>query len=263
MCTVTFLPLPGGGYLLGTNRDERPSRGTARPPEERVLAGRKLLHPVDSDAGGTWIAVDDGGRTLCILNGDREPAAPPPDDPPSRGILVLELMHDARPEAVLARLDDDARRGRLRQRAFKLVVAEPGLDARPASSRCITWDGRELRVEEEPGARLVVSSTYETDAVTDFRARRFAKLLASFDDELSPGTLARQLAAWHAAHRPEAPGGDAYSVCMHRDDASTVSSTFVGVDGASVTLSYRAGAPCRAQPVIRRELARSGSTATR
>ncbi|MCB9896804.1 MAG: NRDE family protein [Planctomycetes bacterium] len=259
MCTVTFLPRPGGGYLLGTNRDERPSRGLGRPPVEQVVDGRRVLHPVDADAGGTWVAVDERGATLCILNGDREPAAPAPDDPPSRGVLVLELARDARRAAVLDELERRARRGALRQRPFKLVLAEPGDAVRPAASSVITWDGRDLGRDDAPGARVVVSSTFETDAVTAFREALFADFLRALDEADARGVAApaRALATWHAAHRPEAVDGDAYSVCMHRDDAGTVSSTQVEVGERRVALSYRQGAPCRAAPTVTLALVRA------
>src|SRR6185436_2635186 len=39
MCTVAFVPLPAGGYLLGHNRDERPSRPAGEPP--RPLEGAR------------------------------------------------------------------------------------------------------------------------------------------------------------------------------------------------------------------------------
>ena len=43
--------------------------------------------------------------------------------------------------------------------------------------------------------------------------------------------------------------GDAFSVCMHRPDARTVSSTVVVVEPGSVTMRYRAGWPCERPPV--------------
>ena len=76
MCTLTFIPgLPGGGYLLATNRDESPTRGIAAAPTVQQLGPRQVLAPRDPDGGGTWVGVDDSGLCLAILNG----AAGPPN----------------------------------------------------------------------------------------------------------------------------------------------------------------------------------------
>src|SRR6185295_12334723 len=137
MCTVSLLALPRGGYLLAANRDEHVTRGVARPPERAQAGGNSFVAPRDSDAGGTWIAVDRDGRTLCLLNGDRagstfEPPSPPPPSPvipppaatdlPSRGRLVVDLMKDPRPAAVVEALRELHRLGALNYRPFKLVA---------------------------------------------------------------------------------------------------------------------------------------------
>lgn len=245
MCTVTVLTQPGG-FLLATNRDESPRRGPALPPEPLRLAGRRVLFPRDSDAGGTWVAVDETGHALCLLNGDRRPAAPPPDEPVSRGQLVLDLLerpdHDAVRQALERRLDE----GRLLVRSFKLVLAAPG-----APTRLITFDGRDLASVDLPGRALVVSSTFRSEEVHARREQAFATLRA--DAGADPSAAQRR---WHADHAPGDPAGDAYSVCMHRQDAASVSFTQVEVDAARVRLRYQPGAPCAGAPAVLRELAR-------
>ncbi|MBS1662049.1 MAG: NRDE family protein [Bacteroidetes bacterium] len=64
MCTVTFIPGRDGVYLT-SNRDERPSRAAALPP--RQYTG--LLYPRDASAGGSWIALKNGGDAAVLLNG--------------------------------------------------------------------------------------------------------------------------------------------------------------------------------------------------
>ena len=66
MCTVSWLPEPGG-FTLCFNRDERRTRGAALPPESRRAGGRAFLAPYDSDHGGTWLAVNDAGLALGLL----------------------------------------------------------------------------------------------------------------------------------------------------------------------------------------------------
>ena len=255
MCTVTFLPLDDGGYLLGTNRDESPSRGEARAPDVRVTAGRRVLAPLDPDAGGTWIAADDLGRSLCILNGDGPPLASPPEDPLSRGVLVLRLMETPAIDSVEGRLRATVGTGRLAVKPFKLLVAEPGVEGRSAQAHLLLWDGHAIERVEAHGPRMLVSSTFETDAVTRHRRDDFLAWRERHAEARGP-QLVGALTAWHASHRAERPAGDAYSVCMHRDDARSVSFTLVRVGSESVSMGYRAGSPCVDGPMVDARLAR-------
>lgn len=68
MCTVSYVP-GEKGYTLTFNRDEDPSR-MAEPPRRIFLDnGTTITAPIDSFKGGTWIAIDDKGRAVCLLNG--------------------------------------------------------------------------------------------------------------------------------------------------------------------------------------------------
>ena len=80
MCTVSWLYHPGG-YQLFCNRDEKHHRLPALPPLSCVHRGMQYVAPVDGDAGGTWLAVNEAGLTLCLLNGNT-PAPPEQNEPP-------------------------------------------------------------------------------------------------------------------------------------------------------------------------------------
>jgi uncharacterized protein with NRDE domain len=256
MCTVSFLPLPDGGYLLGTNRDESPRRGPALPPAVHEVSGRKLLMPRDSDAGGTWVAADDRGRCLCVLNGDR-PAAPVPSEAPSRGTLLIELAVLETPAAMLQELQDRHAAGRLTQRAFKLLVVEPGRDGRPARATQIDWNGRDLpSSRSHPGPAAFVSNSFDPEGVALRRQHVFSAL--SSVPAQDPEALAVAQTRWHAAHSEEAPDGDTYTVCMHREEAATVSYTAVRVDAHRVQMGYVEGPPCEGRTARKVSLDRSG-----
>jgi len=245
MCTVSYLPLPGAGYLLGTNRDERHQRRPALSPSLRDLGGRKALAPTDADAGGTWVALDERGRCLCLLNGDRPSATALPPTPRSRGLLVLELLHNPGVDAVTETLRAKRASGELPYRSFKLLSVE----AEPITrARLLEWDGADLSSVDLDGASLVVSSTYETDAVTAQRSKWFAEWVAS-TDSTDLDACTRDLIAWHAGHGPADADGDAYSVCMHRDDAHTVSQTLVLATADRLRMDYRPGQPCHGAPL--------------
>jgi hypothetical protein len=264
VCTLTFLPgLPLGGFLLAHNRDESLARGPGLPPVAGRVGGALVLAPRDSDAGGTWLGVDERGRCLAILNGDRPPAAPAPADARSRGLLVLELLADARQAAVRAALERHVAAGTLRSRPFKLAVAEPGapgaavvpehgLRAPPAEATLlrIVWDGARLAFDELSGPQCLVSSTFASEAVAAARQAAFARWLATLPADRSllahTGELAAAARAFHAGHAPGAPLGDAFSVCMHRPDARTVSRTLLLVGPRELRMEYAPGWPCAA-----------------
>src|SRR6266446_6612431 len=66
MCTVTFIARKRG-YFLGMNRDEKLTRPTALPPRRRMVNGRAVFAPSEP-GGGTWIALNDQGATLALIN---------------------------------------------------------------------------------------------------------------------------------------------------------------------------------------------------
>ena len=67
MCTVTWCS-EGTGYALLFNRDEARTRSPAFPPEHRLRRGVRLISPLDPDAGGTWLGVNEFGVSVGLLN---------------------------------------------------------------------------------------------------------------------------------------------------------------------------------------------------
>ena len=74
MCTVSWrfeltAEQPAPRFELFFNRDESRRRGPAHPPQIMEPVGEsKLLAPIDSDAGGTWLAANEHGLVLALLN---------------------------------------------------------------------------------------------------------------------------------------------------------------------------------------------------
>src|SRR6266481_3794102 len=66
MCTVTFIAQQRG-YCLGMNRDEKLTRPTGLPPKKMKVNGRAVISPSEP-GGGTWIAMNDHGATLALIN---------------------------------------------------------------------------------------------------------------------------------------------------------------------------------------------------
>lgn len=91
MCTVTYLPLPNNAFLLTHNRDEQLSRGIARLPTKISIEQKIVLAPIDSQAGGTWIATSQN-HTLCLLNGGAERHVSRPPYRHSRGNIIFDFF---------------------------------------------------------------------------------------------------------------------------------------------------------------------------
>lgn len=225
MCTVSWLPTPGG-YVLCCNRDERFTRSAALPPAVRDRRGMPYLAPLDGDFGGSWLAVNAAGVTLSVLNRYSVEGYVAPVAPYSRGLLLLDLI----PSAVASDMLTTLRETDLhRVQPFTLIIAAPDTPAHLAR-----WDGRQLALSSTAGPGLLAtSSAVAEQAVSASRRTQF--------DGLSPTTVSG-LEALHRSHLPER---GPLSICMHRPDAETQSYTRVEVTPQRVTFAHSAESPCR------------------
>lgn len=90
MCTIAlaYKVEPMGEIFLVANRDE----ALDRPAEQariRQFGDRQVLAPLDLEAGGTWIGLNDRGLVVCITNRFRMPSKP---SFISRGKLVARAL---------------------------------------------------------------------------------------------------------------------------------------------------------------------------
>jgi hypothetical protein len=141
-------------------------------------------------------------------------------------------------------------RDRLRQRSlspfqpFTIASVETG-----APVALFDWDGRGLMesLVSEPGIVRVSSGVSQPEAERSRRA-----VLAQLERERG-GLSDAVLIELHRSHFPER---GPLSVCMHRDEASTVSRTLVRVTRDVAAMEYVAGPPCITEPLAPVELAR-------
>lgn len=96
MCTVTFIPVPGGFHLT-SNRDENPGRSAALLPATYLHKGVKHIYPKDPQAGGTWITIKENGDTAVLLNGAFVNHQRQLLYRKSRGLIFIEIISDADP----------------------------------------------------------------------------------------------------------------------------------------------------------------------
>jgi hypothetical protein len=242
MCTVTFIPRRGG-YALGMNRDEQLTRETALPPTRKRIEGREVVFPCEP-SGGTWIGLNDSGVCLALINWYSAPGRVE-TRLVSRGDVVKSALRSEDPQAVDEALAEQPLR---RVNPFRLIGVFPG------SRRVMewSWDLKRLaRREHAWKSGVWISSGFDERGAQRSRGKVFAGALKRG----RPGTLA-WLGRLHRSHEPER---GPYAICMHREDAATVSYTEVVVSGGCGILSYSPGPPCGGAPVSRHRLELQGT----
>jgi hypothetical protein len=229
MCTVTVVPARET-IRLACNRDEIRSRPAALPPRIRQFGPRRAILPVDPTSGGTWVAVNDAGLALFLLNVNSRNGLATSAAPLSRGKIIPALLHAGTPLAA----------------AFSALDLDPALYA---PFRLVLVNRREGVEVHSDGARIrllwrigmtrpqLFTSSGLGDQVVEVPRRQ---LFGEFFDR--PGDPFAQQDAFHRHRWADRPH---LSVCMNRQDARTVSHTlvFLGPDGG--TLSYHPDAPDR------------------
>ncbi len=227
MCTVIFSPRRGG-YVLGMNRDEQLTRVTALPPRRHRVAGRDLIFPAEP-TGGTWIGLNDHGNCLALVNW-YSVRARMSGEPVSRGHVIpaaLPMLEEAQTGAYLREMP------LRRLRPFRLI----GIFRRERTVVEWRWNHQSLERMTHPWSTGIWISSGFDEASAEVRRRGvFQRALR----ESGAGTLP-WLRGLHRSHTPER---GAYSLCMHRADAATVSYTEVGVNGNAGMMRYLPGAPC-------------------
>jgi hypothetical protein len=225
MCTLSFLP-KNDGYIVAMNRDEQLSRPIALPPTIHTSAGSKAIYPLDVE-GGTWIAVTESGTTWALLN---------------RNSTLQGKKRRSRGEIILAGLQSAGQLKAIEELRildevlpFRLVI----LSAASRQVREWVWDGQEFACMPHPWQAHHWFSSGRSDAeASEIRGRTFVESAA----DPSAGSL-EWLRKLHRSHDPER---GAFSICVHRPDARTVSYTEIQVLHTVVSMSYSAGSPCEA-----------------
>ncbi len=234
MCTVTIVPTfgPAGvrsGIRVACNRDESRGRPAALRPIEKTFSRHRALMPVDTVSGGTWIAVNDAGLVLTLLNQN------PGDmrgitflDKTSRGGIIPALLYaDTLTEACELARDIDVSI----YPPFRLVMAD--------TAYCIVMsgDGGVSTTHREPiSAPIFFTSSGLGDALVEAPRRELFHSL--FDDDSS--AWAQNQDAFHRHHWKDRPE---LSVDMSREDATTVSLTLVELSRDYTTLTYHPASP--------------------
>lgn len=235
MCTLSWCR-DDEGWQVFFNRDENRLRQPGEPPRLDSVGDVQIVAPRDGEAGGTWIGANEHGLGLALLNRyeDRHPDGEEGAFR-SRGRIVLELLGLPSAERVRTCLEESDLAD---VQPFTLVA----FDAEPQPT-VAEWTGRTLRLgllDDE--AQPLSSSGYD-----DARAKSERRM--SFAGRAAEGhALGRDAAAHLEFHRSHEPDQGAYSACMHREDASTVSFSRLVLERNRVRVQYQEGPPCEARP---------------
>ena len=227
MCTVTFVPKPGG-YLLGMNRDESRSRERALPPAVVRAGELEAVYPRETSTGGTWIAANAAGAVMAVLNQNRGPA--PLSKTRSRGDVIPSLIHMARMAEVARSLDAADFTGMM---PFLLAGIFPA-EQRVAEWK---WDGAALQGRSWNWQPRHWFSSGISDAMA-------AQVRGAFCESAWRRRDAGSVEWLRRVHVSHAPVQGSFSVCVHRPEAASVSYTEIAFDGRRLDLRYHAGAPC-------------------
>jgi Transport and Golgi organisation 2 len=210
------------------NRDESLRRPVAALPEVHVSNGRFWVYPSEP-TGGTWIGLNDSGLCLALINWYAVPARPE-SQAISRGIIVktaltarhIDELHSAFRMLPLNRMPP-----------FRLI-------AMAFQEHAVTefrWDRHVLLPQRKPWiANHWFSSGLNESTVQAKRAE--VCLQASKKPDAGELPWLREL---HKSHLPE-PG--AFSICMHREDAGTVSYTEIVIEDNRGIMRYHPGPLC-------------------
>ena len=228
MCTLTFVPTVDG-YLAGMNRDELLTRPAALPPEIHEREGVKLVYPREP-SGGTWIAANTRGNLLALLNWNEIDMAGLREKRRTRGLVIPEAILGKDVSSTTAHLDRLSLDG---VSPFRLIGAFRN-ERQLIEWR---WDGTGIQQLGWAWARKHWFSSSLSDARATAERGQVCDA-AVIDPAVGSPHWLRQV---HRSHEPK-PGP--YSICVHRQDASTVSYTEVECDRSSISMKYLYGSPC-------------------
>jgi hypothetical protein len=227
MCTVSFIARKNG-YALAMNRDEKLTRVIGLPPKLHKVDGRAVLYPSEP-GGGTWIALNDTGATMALINWYSVKARVK-IDAISRG-EVVNLVSAAGGKTCV-----DSAFAKLpltKMNPFRLIGIFP------ATSEIFEWrwDLKRLVCKKHPWKpQQWISSGFDEPKAQRTRSAAFRLALA----QRSAGSL-----DWiRRLHRSHTHYG-AFSTCMHRNDAATVSCTEIAYTPRHAIMHHHHGAPCR------------------
>ena len=212
MCTLTIIPQQQG-LLLTMNRDERRTRHEAGLHDAGMLC-----YPVDGEAKGTWVGVNQCGVTMALLNRYQEPTR---EGAISRGHIIVDALQQGGYDAVLSYMQQLKP---AQYNPFDCVVASV------SGINHFTWTGSEFHQRTLPADTPLMLSSSSVNLEETLAHRR--KLFNSWLDSSDPHKTIEQF------HLYQQTGEESQSVMMARELSHTKSFTQIKIDDLTCQLSY-------------------------
>lgn len=233
MCTISWL-VSKDGYKVFFNRDEQRTRAKALPPKIIQENGVNTIMPIDPVGQGTWCVVNEYGVTFALLNYYQ--GRWPKGYLRSRGQIVRQcasFKKVSEAKEYVKRLEHQ------KFPPFSLLCFCPKKLSTQISM--LRWSGKTL--EESEQLSPLISSAVNYDEVFASRLNIYNEFVGRKTDH---ERTADDHIALHSSHLPEK---SSMSICMHRDEAQTVSFSQVDVTNTEVEFHYSDGAPCETELV--------------
>lgn len=159
MCTVTILPTLDNSIVITMNRDED-KRKEELEPALHNFGQVKILAPVDTESGGSWIGVNSSNIAACLLNRYDQPFN---NSLKSRGNIVFETLENI--NFADASTFVKTKLSAMDYNPFTLLVISVN------ELIIATWDGKKLDIEKQSTHKpfMISSSSWEQEKVVSWR----------------------------------------------------------------------------------------------
>lgn len=217
MCTLTIFPQLQG-FVVTMNRDEvrhRQEAGLKQSQTDDV----SFVYPVDAEAGGSWIGMNDQGVAMALLNRYQAPTI---NNAKTRGAIIPSILPHSPVRAVeaLKSLDPSA------YNPFDCLLVTPqGCFHYSWNRDTVNW--RQCDVD---GGFMMTSSSERWHEVRDYREKQFNQWRGQ-----GAGVDASAISQFHLAQNKTMASS---ATLVNREFVHTKSVVQIVVDNRAVTLDY-------------------------
>jgi uncharacterized protein with NRDE domain len=218
MCTVSYLPIPGG-CLISSNRDEAFERASALEPAVYSHFGQNVLYPKDPVGEGTWIATSDKA-VVCLFNGAFVPHQRKASYRVSRGVVPISFFYFLNVETFINSFNFSG------IEPFSLVVFHNHKLTE------LKWDETKLhRIEHDPKyPHIWASATLYSPEVFAQRKTWFSEWL-----EAEPAFTSENIMNFHCSRKDDRQNGLFIDRANGLKTASVTSVRFSEIESSSMT----------------------------
>lgn len=220
MCTVSYISKGKNQFILTSNRDENATRSPQNITRVEEN-GIELLFPRDNAAGGTWIAVSNTNKVICLLNGAYEQYKRQLPYRTSRGLMALHFFQLPDAQTFFDTFEFEG------MEPFTMVTYDDG------DLWDVRWDGTKLHKTplDTEGKYIWASATLYDETAKTKRQKWFAEWQENRTDF--------SLEAIYKFHRYTGDGDEWNDLVMNRFGlVQTVSITQIIKEEESIEMQY-------------------------